>query len=205
MRLIVLLVDAELESAPRSAADDRVPLLDAFYHREIMASLPGASRRGRGDIVHNTLLLCQGSALNRAGRLKVIVHTRDDKVIEVDEDADVHPNYIRFLQDMGELFKGEKVPGYRLSGKDLRTVVHAIETDLVVALSPSGEEVSLKDTFGMAGDGTVLVLIGAFPEGDFASPVYDIADVIVSLGPRLMRVPEVTSKVLHAVLENGKG
>lgn len=201
MRLVIVLVDAELELAPGAAADDRMPVLDAFYHQEAMASLAGASRRGRGDIVHSTLLLCQGSALNREGRLGLFVHSRDDIVIEVGRYTDVHPNYVRFLQDMGSLLKGRQVPGYESRSMDLRTLVGGVDADLTVALSPNGEDLPLEDVFLSAKDGTVLAMIGAFPEGDFISPVYGLADVKVSLGPELMRVPEVTAKVLRAVPE----
>jgi rRNA small subunit pseudouridine methyltransferase Nep1 len=176
-----------------------MPILDAFYHRDIMPSLPGGSRRGRADIVHSTLLLCQGSDLNREGRLKVLVHTRNDKVIVIGRETDVHPNYVRFLQEMGSLLKGAAVPGYISSTSDLRTLATDMHADLVVALSPHGEDWPLAEVFEGAGDGTVLAIIGAFPEGDFVSPVYEIADVKVSLGPKLLRVPDVTARVLRAV------
>lgn len=198
MKLVIVLVDAELELTP-GGADGPMPVLDAFYHKDAMRSLPESSRRGRGDIVHSTLLLCQGSKLNRDGDLRVYVHTRDDKVIEVGRETDVHPNYIHFLQDMGSLLLGVPVDGYRLTAKNLRTLVREIDADLAVALSPSGEDVPLEAAFKSAGDGTVMAMIGAFPEGDFTSPVYELADQEVSLGPVLMRVPEVTAKVLQAV------
>lgn len=198
MKLVIVLVDAELELAP-GGADGPMPVLDAFYHRDAMRSLPGSSRRGRGDIVHSTLLLCQGSELNRDGDLRMYLHTRDDRVIEVGRETDVHPNYVRFLQDMGSLLRGASVDGYKAAAKNLRTLVREIDADLAVALSPSGEDVPLEAVFEDAGDGTVLAMIGAFPEGDFTSPVYELADRKVSLGPVLMRVPEVTARVLRAV------
>jgi hypothetical protein len=42
-------------------------------------------------------------------------------------------------------------------------------------------------------------LIGGFPEGDYISPVYELSDISVSLGSRLMKVPEVAAEVLQAV------
>jgi rRNA small subunit pseudouridine methyltransferase Nep1 len=201
VRLAIVLVDAELELAPGSADDGRMPVLDAFYHRDLMNLLPNRSRRGRGDIVHSTLLLCQGSDLNREGRLEVFVHTRNDRVITIGRETDVHPNYVRFLQDMGSLLRGGSGPGYEMTSKDLRTLVREIDADLRVALSPSGEDAPIREVFQRAGDGTVLAMIGAFPEGDFTSPVYDISEMSVSLGPMLMRVPEVTETVLKAVIQ----
>lgn len=198
MKLVLVLVDAELELVP-GAVDDRMPILDAFYHREVMATLPGASRRGRGDIVHSTLLLCQGSKPNLEGRLKVFVHTRDGIVIEVGRYADVHPNYIRFLQDMAPPLKGRSAPGFKAASMDLGTLVRGIDADLTVTLSPAGEDLVLSDVLGRVGDGTVLAMIGAFPEGDYSSPAYELADVKISLGPKLMRVPDVAARVLESV------
>jgi len=203
VKLVIVLVDAELELAP-GGADGPMPVLDAFYHKDAMRSLSESSRRGRGDIVHSTLLLCQGSELNRDGDLRVCVHTRDDRVIEVGRETDVHPNYVRFLQDMGPLLHGVPVDGYRLTAKNLRTLMREIDADLAVALSPSGEDVPLDTVFKGAGDGTVVAMIGAFPEGDFTSPVYELADQKVSLGPVLMRVPEVTARVLRAATKKNE-
>lgn len=210
MKLIVVLADAELELVPVSDVkfDDEleavqsmhsIPVLDAYFHHDLMMALPEAGRRGRGDIVHNCLSLCQNSIPNRKGILKVYVHTRDDKVISIDPSKEIPPNYIKFLNDMGSLLKGETVPGYSITSKIVKDLVNELNADLVVTLHPQGDERPLKALFESRSTGTVLVIVGAFPEGDYRSPVVKLSEMTISLGPKLMRGPEVLSEVLQAV------
>jgi rRNA small subunit pseudouridine methyltransferase Nep1 len=209
VKVIIVLADAELELVPVVKGEKdaeleavqsmhSIPVLDAYFHHDLVASLPERGRRGRADIVHNCLSLCQNSIPNRKGVLKVYVHTRGDKVIEVDPSVDIPPNYIKFLNDMGTLLKGGSVPGYKLTSQTFKDLVHDLGADLVIALTPDGQERPMKEMFETRSSGTVLAVIGGFPEGDYLSPVYKLADVKISLGPRLMKAPEVVSEVLQS-------
>ncbi len=210
MKVVIVLADAELELVPELKAEKdeeleavrsmhSIAVLDAYFHHDLVKTLPESGRRGRPDIVHNCLSLCQNSNLNRKGVLRVYVHTRDDKVIEVEPGADIPPNYIKFLNDMGTLLMGGSVPGFTVTSRNFKDLIQELSADLVIALTPSGRERSMKEMFETRSTGTVLAVIGGFPEGDYRSPVYKVADVMVSLGPRQMRVPEVVSEVLQSV------
>jgi rRNA small subunit pseudouridine methyltransferase Nep1 len=202
VRLVLILADAELELAPASPDGTgprtfgEVPVLDAFFHRHLVQGMPEGERRGRPDIVHQCLALCQGSALNRRGMLRVFVHTRQDQVIAVGPEARVPPNYVEFLLAMGRLLQGEEVKGFTVSERSFRHLMDEVNADRVVALTPSGEERDLREV--LAAPGTVAAVMGAFPCGDYRSPVYELADVRVSLGPELLTVPAVLSEVLAA-------
>jgi len=222
VKVIIVLADSELELVPVQTAEvdteleavqsmHAIPVLDQYFHHDLMQKLPESTRRGRADIVHNCLSLCQNSIPNRKGILQVYVHTRDDKVIEVDPKIDIPPNYIKFLNDMGTLLKGGSVPGYKLTSRSFKDLVQDINADLVVALTPVGGERPMKEMFESRSSGSVLSIVGGFPEGDYKSPVMRTADVHISLGPRLMRAPEVISEVLQSVpkvtslMKNEKG
>ncbi len=209
MKLIIVLADAELELVPitEEKQDEEleavqsmhsIPVLDAYFHHDLMKKLPESSRRGRADIVHNCLSLCQNSIANRKGFLTVHVHTREDKVITIEPGTEISPNYIKFLNDMGGLLKGQKVPGYSIADRSIKDLITSLGADLVVALHPEGEERSLKTLFESRSTGTVLAIVGAFPEGDYRSPVVKAAEMSVSLGPRQMRAPEVISDILQS-------
>jgi rRNA small subunit pseudouridine methyltransferase Nep1 len=202
VNLIIILADSELEPVPdevRDPAACSLPILDAYFHRELIKKLPEGSRRGRPDIVHSSLLLCQTTAPFREGKQRVFIHTRHDKVIAVSPGAEAAPNYIKFLFDMDALLKGEKVPGYDLTDRSLPRLMSDLRPDRIMALTPNGQEISLQQYFHDYSGRSLAVVIGGFPEGDFKSPVYELADDQISLGPRLMRVPEVVATVLHAL------
>lgn len=202
MTLHLILAEAELELVPvpaRSGSD--VPVLDAYFHRRLLDVLPDGQRRGRPDIVHQVLSLCQGSRLNRAGGLRAYVHTRDDIVIEVGPSTRVPPNQMEFLTLMGGLLDGRDVEGYEVRSMTLRSLTEELAVP-VVAMSPDGQDVRLSDV--MRGHDDLAVVVGAFPCGDYCGPVYELADIAVSLGPDLLTVPAVVSEVLCASLCNGR-
>jgi rRNA small subunit pseudouridine methyltransferase Nep1 len=202
--LIIVLADAELElllgghfGGSRGCFSQTIPVLDSFIHRELGQSLPG-ERRGRPDIVHMSLTLCQGSILNRRGLLRTYVHTRDDKVIAIDPHAEIPPNYLEFLEVFGKVLQGLPVQGYTLEDLTLQELVRDVGADLVIALDPEGEPEDLQAVIRYRSPRSVAMIIGAFPSGDFTSPVRDLADFRVSLGSELLTVPTVLSEVLSS-------
>lgn len=201
MTLTVLLADAEIEPLPSECIRNvhRAPILDSYVHRDIVHSLPQGERRGRADIAHAALALCQGSRYNQQGRMRVLLHTRGDKVIRIDPRARVPPNYLEFLDLMADLFAGAQAPGYHLSSGDVTTLASSLRPDPVIVLSPQGEEANLTMLMEQYLPSGVMAIIGAFPIGDYASPVYALADRVVSLGNDLLTVPTVVSELLSAV------
>jgi rRNA small subunit pseudouridine methyltransferase Nep1 len=215
----LILVDAELETLPKrqgkkgklkeALSVEKVGILDSTLHQPLMKGLPEAERRGRPDLAFTFMYLCQRYARQHQGRVRVFVHTRHDRVIRIEGLAGVPENIISFLVLMTQLFEKKTLgtPGgsYRLyEGVDLKTLLAQLEPDLIVALSPNGEDVDLKTELEAHEGQEVAVLLGGFPEGDYKSPVYELADVVVSLGPQLLSVPEVTDKVLDSLPKTAK-
>lgn len=196
--LHLVLAEAELELAPGPMRAGG-PVLDAYFHRELLDALPDGERRGRPDIVHQALSLCWGSRPYRTGRLRAYVHTRDDIVIEVEPSARVPPNQMEFLMLMGRLLDGGEVKGYNARSMTLRSLLGRLDVP-VVAMSPDGEDIPLASIMNEHED--LAVVVGAFPCGDYRGPVYQLADVAVSLGRELLTVPAVVSEILCAASGN---
>lgn len=198
MMLHLILADAELESIPKSRdIDSEIPILDAYMHKSLLNTLSDRERRGRPDIVHQSLLLCQSSRLNRTDRLRTYVHTRDDIILQIDTSVKIPPNQIEFLKLMGHLFDGNDAKGYTVLRSPLCTLLDSLNIPVVV-MSPAGECVGLPIV--MDSYDNFAIIVGAFPCGDYRSPVYDIADANISLGPELFTVPTVISELLCAAL-----
>jgi rRNA pseudouridine-1189 N-methylase Emg1 (Nep1/Mra1 family) len=45
-------------------------------------------------------------------------------------------------------------------------------------------------------DRDVACIVGGFPDGDFTSPVYDMADEVLSISPYVLKVWTVASEIL---------
>jgi len=215
----LILVDAEIERVPMRCSEGAslprvcdvednelhgIIVLDSYIHKHVLEGLEQAERRGRPDIVHSFLLLAQGSRACAEGKLRSYIHTRGDEVVLVGSGYRPEQSYVDFLRSFGELLEngtmGESKTGLQLEREmNLRALVGRLRADKVIALAPSGQQRDLREVLRGAEDHHLVVIIGGFPEGDFRSPVYEIADEAISLGEELLTVPDVTSQVLLSI------
>jgi rRNA small subunit pseudouridine methyltransferase Nep1 len=215
----LILADAEVERVPLLCSDGTCPprvcsvkdaelrgiiVLDSYIHRHIMQGLDDAERRGRPDIVHSFLLLVQGSRACEDGKLASFIHTRGGEVITVGRKYRPDRNYIAFLRSFSDLLEKGHIDGTEDGlmlerDLDLKGLLGRLRPDKVIALTPYGDKNDLCQVLSDSDEKHVAVIIGGFPEGDYLSPVYQMADEKVSLGDELLTVPDVTSQVLAAI------
>lgn len=133
-----------------------------------------------------------------------MVHTRDDVVIRFGRSASVSKDYIEFLATMTELYErgqvGEGEERITLQeGLPLQALLRSERLDAVIVMSPVGKKENLGQILSRLGEKEIGIVIGGFPEGDYLSPVYELADLVVSLGDEILTVPDVTAQVLIAI------
>ena len=189
----LMLIDSELEFLP-SVGDSR-EVFDRHLHKE--EAYRAGSRRGRPDIVHAFLSLCQASIANKKGKIKTWVHTRNDMVIEAEKDAKVPPNYFDFLELVSRVLSGKKENGFSSNRETFQDLLKSIAPKKVVVLTPLGELMSIDHL--LKKEEEIVIIIGGFPEGDYLSPAYEMATHRVCLGSDLLTVWTVTCEVLSSV------
>jgi len=208
MRVTIILVDSELERIPagvqvKPRCDISTKVLESYLHKDILAQLPEGSRRGRPDMVHGFLNLCQSSIANKRGYVRLFVHTRNDEILTIGQKAHVPQNYLEYLGFMDELMeKGRIGTGEEeisISKGTYMELMDRINVDVTVVMSPQGRHTPLKDLLSATGAEEVAVIVGGFPEGSFKSPVFDLADYKISLGPELLTITAVGSEVLASI------
>gem|GEM_PF-74344 len=216
-RLVMLLADSELELVPESISGHPAikssqekrgkpwnkMLLDASLHHSAMQKLKDGYRRGRPDIAHFFSLLCLDSILNIESKLETIIHTRNDDVIYLNPKTNLPKNYNRFVGLIESLYERNVVPNEENPLLQIRhnlplaQVLNNINPDLTIAFSPDGEKVSsIPHFFKEIKEKKIACIIGGFPDGDFTSPVYELADVVVSIFDSELKVWTVTSELL---------
>lgn len=215
--LTIVLAEAELELVPesikthpqvQSAARNRDrraarTLLDASLHHEAMRQLPESDRRGRPDLVHFSLLLALDSALNKADKLRVVVHTRNDERIAVHPDTRLMRNYPRFVGLMETLFREGATPKREPlliyePGWTLQRVLEHHATGPIVCFSEKGSPIEPSQWMDskVAGSEDLTVVLGCFPHGDFHDPPESFANEVVGLGGEALSVWTVEMEVL---------
>jgi len=213
--LMLLLADSELEMVPPSIAGHPAcvsparkrgrqasrTLLDSSVHHAALGRLKDGDRRGRPDLVHFFLLSAQDSILNIDGGLRVVVHTRNGEVISIRPDTRLPKNQARFCSLMEQLFLNGRIPPegealMKMERGSLQDVLHQAGAKEVVALSPTGRPVDPRAYFSRKRGKDIACIIGGFPDGDFTSPVGELADDVISISPHTLKVWTVASEIL---------
>ncbi len=211
--LTVILADAELELVPRQIQSHpsvrayakrrgRSPastLLDSSFHHPALRRVPEGDRRGRPDIAHLVLVLCLDSLLNLDGRLRTIVHTRNDDVIQFARETRIPKNYARFVGLMEELFEKGHVP----DEDPLIVMDRGVTLEQLLsksqgtkwAFSEQREIVDLAREIPQVA-GNLVAVIGGFPRGTFRSPVAESCERAVSLHKEPLKAWTVVSELL---------
>ncbi len=211
--LTIILADAELELVPPALAGHpairtsarkrgRSPvsiLLDSSLHHPALLRFPEGERRGRPDVVHVFVLLCLDSILNQEGRLRTIVHTRNDEVLRFARETRLPRNYTRFVGLMEDLFAKGRVPEEEPlvtldRGVALRTLLGELGGESW-AFAEGGAPIELTTAIARVTRDLVAV-VGGFPHGSFRSPVADFCDRVVSIHPQPLKAWTIASEIL---------
>ncbi len=219
--LTLILADAELESVPLALAGHpavrtsakrrgRSPsaiLLDSSLHHPALRKFPDGERRGRPDIVHVFVLLCLDSILNQEGRLRTIVHTRNDDVLQFAPETRIPRNYPRFVGLIEDLFAKGRVPDENPlvlleRGVTLGVLLRKCDGESW-AFTETGMPVELSTAIPRL-KGDLVAVVGGFPHGTFRSPVADVCDRLVSIHPQPLKAWTVASELLVAYRGSGR-
>ncbi|MFX1485964.1 MAG: 16S rRNA methyltransferase [Promethearchaeota archaeon] len=162
-------------------------LLDVSLHHTLFSSIPNSEKRGRPDIVHFCLLSILGTPLNKAGLLRIYVHTIDDNIIFINPEVRLPKNYNRFIGLMEQLFKFGKVPPagtplIHLERKSLQQLIEHIRPQETLLFSEGGIPTTVEElTDKLKEREDIAVIIGGFPHGDFSSRTRKLADLELSI------------------------
>ncbi|MCD6188971.1 MAG: 16S rRNA methyltransferase [Thermococcus sp.] len=215
--LHLIIADSELELVPEKIRDhpsvvnyakkrgkkpDEV-LLDSTYHHSALKLLEDGERRGRPDIIHLCLINALESILNKEGRLRVYVHTRNDEIIYIKPETRLPRNYNRFVGLMESLFKKKAVPKdlelLKMREGTLSELLEEIGPDGVFIMHENGNLATPKEFGERLVDYTSpAVIIGGFPHGDFLS-------VVEGEKISIYKEPLMAWSVVNEVLVNYEG
>jgi rRNA small subunit pseudouridine methyltransferase Nep1 len=198
--LTIILAESALELIPKQIQRDREILIDAkkrgkhpgemlldsSKHFAGMKGLKNEKKRGRPDIIHFALLMALDSSLNIQGKMKIYVHTYDDKVLEFDQALRLPRVYNRFIGLIeGLLLKGKiESSGKEMAGKvlmeakektlgafldEIRKKENLKAPDFIV-MDPKGKQLKLSEFSEILKEKNgknKCVIIGGFPHETF--------------------------------------
>lgn len=214
--LHLVLADSELETIPKEIATEKAIreearrvdkkatdlILDSNFHHREMEKLEDKKRRGRPDIVHICLISALDSPLNREGQLKIHLHTRHDKIIEIDPETRIPRSYNRFIGLMEQLFLTGGVPPsdplLKIFDKTLQEKLEEIGSVKTFTLSERGRSVEGRDLFrDFSINDDVAIIVGGFPHGDYISDVEKLSNETVSIYPHSLNAITAVNHVIQ--------
>jgi len=220
-KLVLVLADSALEripeellSHPSVQADAkrrrRTPeqlLLDRSLHHAAMRMLKDADRRGRPDIIHFCLLEALGSILCREGMLEIYVHTIEDRVITLNPRVRLPRIYDRFKGLIEKLYVDGAVESggvtlLKLQRMNISRLISGVQPSIVAGTSERGSLMPPHRLGEMlSGYEKPLLLVGAFPHGEFKASTARQAGMLVSIYRKPIEAWTVVSRVLAGTEE----
>ncbi len=180
-------------------------LLDISLHYRSMKRLKEWWKRGRPDILHVSLLVSQGSLLNREGLLRTFVHTYGGEILRVAPATRIPRNYNRFVGLMEQLLLHGKVPprGEPLIERldaNLESLVKDLDPGIVVIMDEKGRYMEPRD-LGMflSRYERPLVVIGCFQRGEYSEEVRRLRGEYISIAPVPLDTWIIAAKVVSEV------
>ncbi|MGI0041690.1 MAG: ribosome biogenesis protein, partial [Nitrosopumilaceae archaeon] len=175
--------------------------LDVSWHFAAMKGIRDEIKRGRPDLIHLCLLEACTIPLYFEGKLRVYVHTIDDKVIFVGENVRLPKSYHRFVGLIEKLYSAEKIEegGKKLLEiKDMTfsDLIDKIDAKNVIGLSTKGRTSSYEKLAQNINEDSCIV-IGGFSKGYFSDKILKRVDNLVSVDKKSLEAHVVISRLLY--------
>jgi len=176
-------------------------LLDVSWHFAAMKGIKDEIKRGRPDLIHLCLLEACTIPLYFEKKLRVYVHTIDDKVIFVGENVRLPKSYHRFVGLIEKLYSAGKIEE---GGKKLLEVndmtfsdlIDKIDAKNVIGLSTKGRTSSYEKLAQNINEDSCIV-IGGFSKGHFSDKMLKRVDNLVSVDKKSLEAHVVISRLLY--------
>ena len=152
-------------------------LLDNSWHFAAMKGIKNEIKRGRPDIIHLTLLAICNTPLYRNNKLKIFVHTINDKVISISDNIRLPKSYHRFQGLIEKLYKNKK-----------------IELDNITLLELY--DMTFEETAAAITEDSCIV-IGGFQKGHFDEKILKKFDDLKSLHVDSLEAHVIASRILY--------
>jgi rRNA small subunit pseudouridine methyltransferase Nep1 len=176
-------------------------LLDISWHFAAMKGIKNEIKRGRPDLIHFCLLECCTIPLYFENKLRVYVHTIDDRVIFVGENVRLPKSYHRFVGLIEKLYSEGKIEqnGERLL--EIRDItfgdlIDKIGAKKVIGFSTKGQIRSYDKIADDIGRDSCIV-VGGFSKGYFSDKILKKIDNLVSVDRNPLEAHVVISRLLY--------
>ena len=176
-------------------------LLDNSWHFAAMKGIENEIKRGRPDLVHFSILEATTIPLYYENKIKIFIHTINDKVISIADNVHIPKSYHRFEGLFEKLFLEKKIivnDKELMSIKDqsFSDVINQINPSKIVGLSTTGKTSSFEKISTELKDNSCIV-IGGFQKGHFSDSIKNKFTDLFSVGQTSLEAHVVVARMLY--------
>lgn len=176
-------------------------LLDNSWHFAAMKGIKNEMKRGRPDLVHFSILEATTIPLYLENKIKLYVHTIDDKVISFGENVHLPKSYHRFAGVIEKLYQEKQIVTnndvlLEIKDQSFSELIDEINPTKVIGFSTKGISSSYEKIAAEIFDNSCLV-IGGFQKGHFSDSIEDKITNLYSVGDKPFEGHVVVARMLY--------
>ena len=176
-------------------------LLDNSWHFAAMKGINNELKRGRPDLVHFSILEATTIPLYLKNKIKLYVHTIDDKILYFGQNVHVPKSYHRFAGLIEKLYKEKKITTndetlLEIKNKTFSELIDEINPSKIIGFSIKGAENSYEKVAGEINDDYCLVF-GGFQKGHFSNSIEKQFSQMYSIGNDSFEGHTVVARMLY--------
>ena len=176
-------------------------LLDNSWHFAAMKGIENEMKRGRPDLVHFSILEATTIPLYLQNKIKLYVHTLDDKVISFGNNVHIPKSYHRFAGVVEKLYQEKKITTkdnvlLEIEEKTFSELLDEIDPSKVFGFSTKGANSTYeKIAKDMPSDSCIV--IGGFQKGHFSDLIENKITSLCSVGDESFEGHIVVARMLY--------
>ena len=176
-------------------------LLDNSWHFAAMKEIENEMKRGRPDLVHFSILEATTIPLYLQNKMRLFVHTVDDKIISFGENVHIPKSYHRFEGVIEKLYREKKITTNNdilLEIKDgtFSDLLDEIKPSKIIGFSTHGSKNTYEKIAEEIIDDTCIVF-GGFQKGHFSGSVENKITDLYSIGNESFEGHVVIARMLY--------
>ncbi len=176
-------------------------LLDNSWHFAAMKGIENEMKRGRPDIVHFSILEATTIPLYLHNKMKLYVHTLDDKVISFGKNVHIPKSYHRFAGVIEKLYQEKEITTkddilLEIEEKTFSELLDEINPSKVLGFSTVGDNSTYEKIAKDMSDDACIV-IGGFQKGHFSNSIENKITDLYSVGDESFEGHVIVARMLY--------
>ena len=167
-----------------------------------MKGIENELKRGRPDLVHFSILEATTIPLYLQNKMKLFVHTLDDKVIFFGKNVHIPKSYHRFEGVIEKLFQEKKITTkdddflLKIEEKTFSQLIDEINPSKVIGFSTQGTKSTYEKIAKEISD-DVCIVLGGFQKGHFSNSIENKITDLYSVGDESFEGHVVIARMLY--------